>query len=351
LISAAVLLWSLASGASGLATSFAVLLIARCLVGVGEGGYGPVAPAILSDHYPVAVRGQVLGWFYMAIPLGTAMGLALGGQLAAWDPPRESWRWAFYAVVVPGVLLGLAALAMHDPPRGAADAITGGVHPVRWKDYRVLVRTRSYMLNMWGMTAMLFGTGAILWWMPEYLESHGATVCWGIRPTPFFGLLTAVAGLSGTWGGAAAADLLRRWFSGSYFLVSGVGLLIAAATWLLFLGAPFPQAWIFLLVTEFFLFFNTGPAFTIIANVTHPALRPTAYAWHILVIHLLGDALSPPLVGALADHCHGSLLAGFIGATGFLVLGGVLWLWGARYLHRDMLAAPISLDEPEQTRM
>jgi len=101
----------------------------------------------------------------------------------------------------------------------------------------------------------------------------------------------------------------------------------------------------FLLVTEFFLFVNTGPAFTIIANVTHPALRPTAYAWNILVMHLLGDALSPPLVGALADHCHGSLLPGFVAAAAFLLLGSLFWLWGALYLHRDMLAAPTSLDE------
>ena len=105
LIAIGVTLWSLASGASGLATGFAMLLITRCFVGVGEAAYGPVAPTVISDLYPVSRRGQVLSWFYVAIPVGSALGYALGGQVAA----MVNWRWAFYLVVAPGVLLGLWA--------------------------------------------------------------------------------------------------------------------------------------------------------------------------------------------------------------------------------------------------
>lgn len=72
LIALGVGLWSLASGASGLAVTFAVLLATRCLVGVGEAAYGPAAPAIISDFYPLAWRGKVLSWFYVAIPVGSA---------------------------------------------------------------------------------------------------------------------------------------------------------------------------------------------------------------------------------------------------------------------------------------
>ncbi len=100
LIGIGVILWSLASGASGLAATFVALLLTRCLVGVGEAAYGPVAPVIISDLYPVQVRGQVLAWFYMAIPVGSALGLCSGrmgrqlrarrlGRPHARDQPRK----------------------------------------------------------------------------------------------------------------------------------------------------------------------------------------------------------------------------------------------------------------------
>ena len=79
LVGIGVILWSLASGASGLAATFLVLLITRCCVGIGEAAYGPVAPAMISDLYPVKIRGQVLSWFYIAIPVGSALGYVLGG--------------------------------------------------------------------------------------------------------------------------------------------------------------------------------------------------------------------------------------------------------------------------------
>ena len=123
LIAVGVGLWSLASGASGLAVTFAVLLGTRCLVGVGEAAYGPAAPAIISDFYPLAWRGKVLSWFYMAIPVGSALGYVLGGYMAALNPAAQSWRWAFYLVVVPGLLLALWALWMGEPRRGAAECL------------------------------------------------------------------------------------------------------------------------------------------------------------------------------------------------------------------------------------
>ena len=75
LIGISVAIWSLASGWSGLATSFAVLLCTRLFVGIGEAGYGPAAPTIIADLYPVKTRGRVLAWFYVAIPGRERIGL------------------------------------------------------------------------------------------------------------------------------------------------------------------------------------------------------------------------------------------------------------------------------------
>lgn len=341
LIAVGVTLWSLASGASGLATGFAMLLITRCFVGVGEAAYGPVAPTVISDLYPVARRGRVLAWFYMAIPVGSALGYALGGQVAA----LTSWRWAFYLVVAPGLLLGLAALLMRDPPRGGADTRAAPSRRVRAQDYLILLRTPSYVLNTLGMTAMTFAIGAISWWMPKYLDDQHVAPVGGMVPSVFLGLLTVVAGLVATLSGGLAGDWLRPRIPSAYFLVSGVGLLLTVPWIVAFLLVPFPLAWVFVFLAEFCLFFNTGPTNTILANVTHPSIRATAFAVNILVIHTLGDAISPPIVGAISDFAKNvlqapnSLAYGFVVVSALLVVGGILWLWGTRYLQHDTEAA------------
>jgi MFS family permease len=367
LVGIGVVLWSLASGASGLAGGFAALLITRCFVGVGEAAYGPVAPTMIADLYPIRVRGKVLAWFYAAIPVGSALGYAWGAvfrkwmagvpafsvDLLAWhvgvvspDDVLVGWRWAFYLVLPAGLILGAWCFCMREPPRGQAE-LGGGVRVGRpsWKDYQVLLRTPSYVLNTLGMAAMTFAIGGIAFWMPHYLEEYRQ------RPDPgvLFGAIVAVTGLAATLTGGYVGDRLRDRFPGSYFLVSGVAMLVAFPFFLAALWAPFPLAWVCIFVTCFFLFFNTGPTNTILANVTHPAIRATGFALNIFVIHLLGDAISPPVIGAIADATavdgKANMNAGFLAVSGMILLGGVFWLWGTRYLKADTDRAPHSLPE------
>ena len=110
--------WSVASGVSGLAGGFAVLLITRMFVGIGEAAYGPTAPTLIADLYPVARRGWVLSWFYMAIPIGSALGFLIGGKVAA----MASWHWAFFVVVPPGLVLAALCLFQREPPRVGTEA-------------------------------------------------------------------------------------------------------------------------------------------------------------------------------------------------------------------------------------
>src|SRR5499427_8907686 len=111
IIGSAVILWSLASGGSGLAATFAVLFATRICVGIGEGGYGPAAPTIVSDLFPIETRGRMLAIFYAAIPVGSALGYVIGGLVGA----HLGWRWAFYVVTPPGLLLGLLCFLQRDP--------------------------------------------------------------------------------------------------------------------------------------------------------------------------------------------------------------------------------------------
>src|SRR5437773_63000 len=93
-----------------------------------------------------------------------------------------------------------------------------------------------------------------------------------------------------------------RRFGSSYFLVSALAIFVACPAVVLMIYLPFPAAWAAIFWAEFFLFFNTGPSNAIIANVTQPNVRATAFALNIFFIHALGDALSPPLLGSVAEH-------------------------------------------------
>ena len=408
IVGLSVILWSLASGASGLAVSFAMLLLTRCLVGVGEAAYGPVAPAMLSDLYPLKRRGRIMALFYMAIPVGSALGFIIGGQVAdtAWG-----WRGAFFVVVLPGVLLGVLCLFMTEPPREHA-AKPG----FRLGDYgrvlRMLLRIPSFRLNTLAMTCSTFVLGGVAAWMPFYiferearfvvtpqtledlramqtsagtpvvppgvveklgpLASEPAELDMGqlqlrlaevLTPREveqynsyifdkaaapgsptlgwinlIFGAIVVVSGLGATILGGYLGDRLRERWPGSYFLVSGAGMLLGLPFFVAMLFVPFPLAWGVIFLAVFCLFLNTGPANTILANVVHPGVRATAFAINILIIHLFGDAVSPMIIGGIADLTN--LPTAFLVIAGLVAVSGVLWTWGARHLQRDTELAP-----------
>jgi sugar phosphate permease len=290
---------------------------------------------VLSDLFPVKRRGQILAWFYAAIPFGGALGYALGAEVVR---ATGDWRYAFYAVVPPGILLGVWAFLMPEPPRGHADQVQTGKGKERFIDYLILARTPSYVLNTVGMTFMCFAMGGLAYWVPDYLKYRDVQPLFGLDPATAFGAMTALAGLIATLTGGWAGDALRGRFSGSYFLVSGTAMLLAFPQLLLMIWLPFPLAWLPLAGFVFCLFFNTGPTNTILANVTHPLLRAPGFALNILIIHLFGDAISPPVMGVIADHTN--LNVAFYCVSGAVLLGGLFWLWGAMYLKRDTELAP-----------
>jgi MFS family permease len=325
-----VALWSLASGASGLAATFGVLLVTRLFVGIGEAAYGPTAPTIISDLYPLSIRGRVLAFFYMAIPVGSALGYAFGGMISS----HLGWRWPFYLVAPPGIALAVMCLFMRDTRARRADAKRRAVLPALLE----LVRTPSYVLNTLAMTALTFSIGGLSFWIPAYIHDYRGVPDLG-RVNLIFGGITVVAGLVATLLGGIVGDTLRQRHAGAYFLTSGLGILAAFPFAVAFLYMPFPAAWLFVFLTVFFLFFNTGPSNTALANVSRPEVRATAFALNIFVIHALGDAISPPLIGAIADRTN--LNIGFLLVTAMMIVAGLLWLWGRKYLDRDTEAASL----------
>jgi MFS transporter, Spinster family, sphingosine-1-phosphate transporter len=350
IIAIGVFVWSLASGASGFAQVYWMLLLTRVLVGIGEAAYGPTAPTIIADLYPVERRGSVLSWFYMAIPVGGAIGYGWGGLMS--DLPGFGWRWAFYLSAPPGILLALWAFWMREPRRSHLVENAPPDKPFGWDELKLLARTPSFVYNTLGMTAMTFALGGISFWIPKYMAYYrGAGTLGDVNLK--FGIITVVAGFTATLAGGYLGDKLRPRFSGSYFLVSGVGMLVATPLFIAFLVVPNDYAWVLVFLAEFCLFFNTGPTNTVLANVTHPSMRASAFAVNILIIHALGDAISPYLIGLMNKHTttatapHGDMNFSF-GATVTLAifLSGVFWILGAKHLARDTELAPTRLDNP-----
>jgi MFS family permease len=267
----------------------------------------------------------ILAWFYAAIPVGSAIGYMFGGAVgAAWG-----WRTPFHLAAVPGLLLAAVCLFFKDRRPGLPK--TKPVH--RMSDYLGLLRIPSYSLNVAAQTAMTFAIGGMSAWAPTYFYQDRGQHDLG-EVGVVFGGITAVAGLLATLLGGWLADRLAVRHGGAYFLVSGAGMLLAFPCTVAMLYAPFPLAWAFCFLSVFFLFFNIGPANTAIANVTAPRLRGTAYAVNIFVIHAFGDAISPPLIGAIADRS--SLQAGFLVVSVMMLAAGLIWLGSARFLARDM---------------
>jgi hypothetical protein len=188
---------------------------------------------------------------------------------------------------------------------------------------------------------MTFAIGGLAFWMSAYFRYSNAPGIGPIGPRTVFGIILAGGGLVSTLIGGIVGDWFRPRFSGSYFLVSGVALMLGFPVMLLMLWTPYPLKWVFIFLAVFLCFFNTGPTNTILANVTHSSLRASAFALNILIIHALGDALSPPLIGWISDRSN--LDVGFVIVSVSMLAGGAFWLMGARYLQSDTALAQTRL--------
>jgi predicted MFS family arabinose efflux permease len=269
-----------------------------------------------------------MAMFCAAIPVGSALGYVIGGIVGT----HLGWRWAFYLVTAPGLLLGLLCFWQRDSRIGAPDLVQKSPHR-SIREYLNLFRTRSYLINCIAQTLMTFAIGGLAFWVPAYLRYRHQSSDVGMT---IFGLITVVAGLVSTLLGGVIADKLRSRFPGSYFWVSGIGMLIACPIFIASLYMPFPAAWITMFLAIFFLFLNTGPSNTALANVSLPDVRATAFAVNILIIHAFGDVQASWLLGYIGGHTN--MHVAFLFVSGIILLSGVAWLIGVKYLPADTAA-------------
>jgi MFS transporter, Spinster family, sphingosine-1-phosphate transporter len=314
--------WSVATSLSGLAASYRSLLSARISVGIGEASFGTVSPGLLSDYFPKEKRGRILSYFYLAIPVGSAIGYLLGGILGE----KFGWQAAFLMVGLPGILLTIPLWLLREPERGATEERVATLALPAKTDYMSLFSNRPYVINTLAMTAMTFAMGGLAQWVPTFLyRIHELDLA---QANTYFGGITVLAGIAGTLIGGLLGDFLQKKMDRGYLVVSGWGFVIGAPLAVYALVTPsVTTCLVTMFFAEFFLFLNTGPLNTVIVNVTAPALRARAFAVNIFIIHALGDAVSPAMLGWLSDYwgLRNALLitpVAFVAASMFCFLCG-----------------------------
>lgn len=330
LLAAGAVLWSLATAASGLAHTFGQLFAARAAVGIGEAAYATIAPAMLADLYPPERRGRAFAVFFLATPVGSALGYILGGLVEQ----RLGWRAAFLIAGAPGLLTGLFCLALRDPGRGARDKSPSDVErsPAGGPVWRRLLGNPDYRRTVGGYAAYTFALGALAFWTPAFLERVRGTT--RAAATVQFGAIAVATGLVGTLAGGWLGDRLLRRRNDAYLWLSGWATILAAPAALAGFLLDAPAAYLSAIaVAELLLFASTGPINSVIVSVVRPGERATASALAIFAIHLFGDVPSPPLVGAISDRS--SLERAFLLLPAVMALAGGIWLYAAKRWRRE----------------
>jgi MFS family permease len=317
-------LWSLATLAALWVHSYSTLYLRQALVGIGEATFGIFAPAVLADFFSERERNRILSIFYVAIPVGAALGYMAGGEIGA----RWGWRMPFLVCALPGFLAAaLYGWIGREPERGATDQIRPSIDRTTVLGF---MRNPAFLTATFGLAMLTFAVGGISWWMPEFLR-RSAGLSMG-NASLVVGATTVVDGIAGTLIGGWIAQLwLRRNPRALYLLSAWSVALTLPCGILLFFG---PRAWVIpsLVAAEFFLFLNTGPLNTAIVNSVAAPVRATAISINLFCIHFFGDTFSPQIIGAISDHSNLSIGLGATLVT--LAISCAILFGGARHAPR-----------------
>jgi predicted MFS family arabinose efflux permease len=327
IIAAGVVFWSLATFLTGAAHAFWLLLLARALVGVGEGAYGPAAQSIISGTFSAAARARAQAVFAAGMLIGGAAGQAMGGVLGE----ALGWRYAFFIVGVPGLLLGLMVLRLEEPPRGPRSELL----PVR-----VLLGVPAYVALVAGGVLVTFAAISFITWGPDYVVRFKG---FSLREAGVsLGAVGFASLVLGVLVGGYLADLLQKRFVYGRVVTISSGFLLATPFILWALEAESKES----VLTVFFLgsFFMSwyhGPVAAVIHDMMPRRAHATSVGVYQFVTQLVGGTLAPVMVGALDDR-H-TLHAGLLLAVAMMVVGALTLFLVARFIRRDGMRHP-SLD-------
>ena len=338
-----VALWSLATGAAAFVKTFPMLLLTRFGVGVGESGYSPGGTAMISWLYPEEKRSRMLGLWNASIPIGSLLGVVIGGLVAA------SWGWhrAFGLVALPGLVVGLLFLLLArdyrtvklEVPARAAFA----ARKMRAREIvSEFVRKPSLLLTYAAFAGNTFVTSAYLNWMPSYFNRF-----WDM-PMARAGLTTGLVLIFSAGGaplGGFLADLWGKRRANARPLFAGLASLASAAIWITAFGLLHgtPQLVAMMIGAAVSVLYISG-ASALTQDVVHPGLWAVSWSLCVIVQNLLGSSLGPLVTGAISDWRD--LRTAFLVVPAASALAGCLFLAASRFYVRDKKRVePVEVEE------
>ena len=342
-------IWSGATLLTAFTKNFDELLLRHTLVGIGEASFVILSPTFVADMFPEDKRGRVMGIFYLAIPVGSALGFLVGGVLG----PKYGWRVPFYVGAAPSLLFAFLLLFIPEPPLGQFD-VPGKVPEVSgfsggtssglvpyvtrlmqwvWALMQSLIRNPAFLTATLGMAMMTFALGGLQVWFPTFLHRvHSYTLT---QANILFGASTIVNGIVASLAGGWISDWLLKRTKSAHYLVSAVSLVLGIPAMCLAIFGSGHVMIAGMFAAEFFLLLNTGPLNAAIINSVGPHIRAMALAANIFIFHLLGDVPSAPLIGYMSDHF--SMRTAFIAPVIAIGLSSAILFYGMKF------APPVSV--------
>lgn len=325
-IAAAVALWSAFTALCGTASSFWHLFIFRMGVGVGEAGGVAPSYALIADYFPPERRARALAIFSLGVPIGLAMGTLIGAYIAA----AISWRAAFFAMGIAGVVLApILLLVVRDPVRPAASAAAaplGQVFPM------IAKKPVFWLIAFAASCSSLSGYGLAVW-VPSVLErSFGMSL---IGRGQFMASVVFLGGCTGVFAGGWLADRLGTRDRAWYAKLPAIAWLVTAPTFAAgLLSHNAILAWFLLLVPNALNILWLGPVIAAVQHLVPRRMRATASASFLLINNLIGLGVGPFLIGRLSDalkHSYGSeaLRYAAVAVTTFYLLAALLMFLAA----------------------
>jgi len=325
------IVWSLATALCALTGNYVQLFMARLLIGAGEAGYAPGGSAMISGLYPIEKRSKMMGIWNASIPLGTAIGVLLGGIIAT----RLGWKHAFGLVALPGLVVAILFLFVKDYKTVDLSFVNNANKKIKMekKDiFREFITKPSIIYTYFGIAAVVFVTTSLITWLSTYFQL--------VREVPqekagTMASAVMVLALVGAPLGGILTDRWRKTQINARLLLPAISTLMSAILLFsaLYIFKGIMQYVVLLLMGICIMVFISG-ASAVTQDVIHPGLRATSYAIAVVVQNLLGSSTAPIVVGRIYDLSNIRTALSILPFV--LVAGALLFYLGSRYYEKDM---------------
>jgi MFS family permease len=325
-------MWSMATALCALTGNFVQLFMARLLIGIGEAGYAPGGSAVISGLYPIDKRSKMMGLWNASIPLGSAIGVLLGGIIAV----RLGWKHAFGIVALPGLIVAILFYFIKDYKTvdlSFFDTSNKKVRMERKDIFKEFFNKPSILFTYFGIAAVVFVTTSLLTWLPTYFQK--------VRDLPqdkagTMASAVMMLALIGAPLGGYLTDLWRKKRINSRLLFPAITTLLSAVVLSLALFAfnsGIAQFVLLLILGILIMAFISGAA-AVTQDVIHPGLRATSYAIAVVVQNLLGASTAPIVIGKIYDKTN--IQAALSVLPVVLLIGALLFFLGSRHYKKDI---------------